>query len=451
MKIKWTFETCKLEASKYNSRGEFIKKSFTAYIKSFKNKWLDEICSHMILKRKPKGYWTKERCLEISLLYKNITEFTKNNANIYRISKDNGWLDEICSHMILKTTKPKGYWNFENCKNEALKYNTKKEFDDNCTSAYNSALKNGWIDEICSHMILKVKPKGYWTKEKCAEEALKYNNKKDFSQESKGAYCRANKEKWLTDICKHMKRENNINRCIYSYEFSDNSVYVGLTDNIKIRNNQHKKSINSTVYKYSKKSKRIPILKQLTDFIDANKAFELEGFYVEEYRKNGWNILNVAKTGSLGGISIKWTVKKIIIEALKYNNKNDFYKNSSGAYAAARRLKILDKVCSHMIINQIRWTKESCQLEAIKYKSRSEFRDDSPSSYQKSLKNGWIDEICSHMIISQIRWTKEKIINIFLKYDLKYLRKYYSGAYKAAKRFKILNKFKLIRNYDTTL
>jgi hypothetical protein len=43
-------------------------------------------------------------------------------------------------------------WSFENCKKEALKYNYKKDFRNNCKGAYNKALKNKWIDDICSHM-----------------------------------------------------------------------------------------------------------------------------------------------------------------------------------------------------------------------------------------------------------------------------------------------------------
>jgi hypothetical protein len=40
--LKWTYEACKAEASKYASRGEFLNGSKTAYFKSSKNGWLDE-------------------------------------------------------------------------------------------------------------------------------------------------------------------------------------------------------------------------------------------------------------------------------------------------------------------------------------------------------------------------------------------------------------------------
>ena len=40
--IKWTYETCKAESAKYAQRGDFAKYSKTAYLKSWKNGWLDE-------------------------------------------------------------------------------------------------------------------------------------------------------------------------------------------------------------------------------------------------------------------------------------------------------------------------------------------------------------------------------------------------------------------------
>lgn len=40
--LKWTYESCKIEASKYTSRGEFSKVSKGAYLKAYRNGWLDD-------------------------------------------------------------------------------------------------------------------------------------------------------------------------------------------------------------------------------------------------------------------------------------------------------------------------------------------------------------------------------------------------------------------------
>ena len=40
--IRWSFEACKKEALKYNTRKDFRKNSGGAYRRAWKNKWLDD-------------------------------------------------------------------------------------------------------------------------------------------------------------------------------------------------------------------------------------------------------------------------------------------------------------------------------------------------------------------------------------------------------------------------
>ena len=105
--------------------------------------------------RKNKGYWTKERCKEIALKHNTKKDFKKYNSYVYEISLKNKWLNEICSHMKENIKKPKGYWDKEKCHKEALKYMNKTDFKKFSYGAYKFAYKNKWLNEICSHMIKK--------------------------------------------------------------------------------------------------------------------------------------------------------------------------------------------------------------------------------------------------------------------------------------------------------
>ena len=79
-----------------------------------------------------------------------------------------------------------------------------------------------------------------WTKEKCLEEALKYNSRTDFFNSNGSAYNRSIRNGWLDEICSHMMVIGNLKkRAIYCFEFEDNHVYVGLTYNINKRRNEH--------------------------------------------------------------------------------------------------------------------------------------------------------------------------------------------------------------------
>ncbi len=247
-----------------------------------------------------------------------------------------------------------------------------------------------------------IKPPNYWTYERCKEEALKYKSRTEFSIGCYGAYNKARKENWLDDICSHMILMGNwYNRCIYSYEFSDHYVYVGLTYNLDKRQKDRDNDKKDQVTKHINETNLIPLKKQLTNYIDVDKASILEGFYVKKYKNEGWNILNIAKTGAIGSSYIKWTYDNCKEEALKYKSKTDFKKYSSGCYTKAYQNNWLNDICSHMIPTQkpkYYWTFKRCKEEAIKFKTKSEFKLKSNSAYLISCRNSWINDICSHMI-----------------------------------------------------
>lgn len=292
--------------------------------------------------------YNKDYCVNEALKYNNRTDFHKNSSAVYNIARINNWLNDICSHMT-EIIKPNYYWNYNKCANEALKYNKRVDFRKKSSGAYNAARINGWLDDICLHMMKYSEPHGYWTKEKCQALALKYNTKQKFSQLDNVAYKMAHKKGWIDDICSHMQViGNRYNRCIYSYEFPDNHVYIGLTYNPDVRNNFRKYNKRDQVTKYIKISGLKPKFMQLTDYILIDEASKLEIFYVEKYKKDGWIILNKIKAGGLGGGNLIWTYDKIKEEALKYNSRYDFRKNAGGAYAAASLNGWLFDVCSHI-------------------------------------------------------------------------------------------------------
>lgn len=96
-----------------------------------------------------------------------------------------------------------------------------------------------------------------------------------------------------------------------------------------------------------------------------------------------------------------WTLENLQAEALKYNNKVDFRKNSNPAFLTASRKKLLDQICSHMepgkLPNGYWLIKENCAKEALKYSNRRAFSLANSSAYHGADVNGWLDEICSHM------------------------------------------------------
>ena len=280
--------------------------------------------------------WTYEICKEEALKYNTRKELQLNNPSIYAKIKGSKWF-ELYNHM-----KTKNNWSYEECKTEALKYNTRKELQKNSSTFYSKIKDNKWF-ELYNHM----ETTNIWTYEKCRKDALKYNTRKEMGIENQLLYCAIRKNKWY-ELCDHMEvMGNSYKRLIYVYEFIDKSCYVGLTGNINIRKEQHLLDKESSVYLHREKTGLIPNLLIKSDYIVAKEASILEGNIEKEYREKGWNILNRTKTGNLGGNIIKWTYDKCKEEALKYNDIGELTSDNK-LYCALNRNKWLKELTSHI-------------------------------------------------------------------------------------------------------
>ena len=394
------------------------------------------------MQQKKSGYWTKKHCAEEAKKYQNRSSFCKGSNGAYTAALKHSWLDEICSHMEIRWKKR--WTSKELCAEEAKKFNNRKEFAEFSSGAWAAAQQKGWLDEICSHMEVRWQKK--WdTKAKCAKEAKKYKNRTDFQRYSPGAWNAANKHNWLDEICSHMETYGNLFlRCIYAFEFSDISVYIGLTDNIQRREKQHLKSSNSAVYKHIQKTSLTPILQILHEYTDKELAKTLEKFYIEDYRSKGWNILNRAKAGSLGGKYVVWTYEECKSHALQCSTRSEFITKHPGAYASAIKNKWLDDICQHMELKfEIKNDSETVRLEAQKYSTRQEFKHGSNSAYEYARKHHLLDAICTHMTrpLPKVKWTDEAIFEEAKKYSSKEeFRKGNSSAYSIAYKKGIIDK-----------
>jgi hypothetical protein len=320
--------------------------------------------------------------------------------------------------MSRKITK----WTFEACKDEALKYKTRNEFQKTSGSSYKASEKNKWLDLICSHMIGVRKPKGYWTLELCREEALKYKNNKEFKIGSNGALQAAHNNGWINEINGHFTLlGNKTKRFIYAYEFPNNHVYVGLTYSFEERNRGH--NTRGTVFDYIQETGLEPIFRELLlEPVSVEEAKILEEFHLQSYIDKGWFKLNRAKTGAIGGSNLKWTYEACKSEALKYNTRKEFNKENETAYRVSNKNGWSEEICAHMVkVNEAfgHWlNKENVIQEALKYTTKNEFTKGSSGAYSACLRYGWLEEACLHM---KLKHSKYKHITKRSKNDKWYI------------------------------
>jgi predicted GIY-YIG superfamily endonuclease len=332
-----------------------------------------------------------------------------------------------------------GYWTFERCKEVALLCDSRTELCSKHVGAYYKAINKNWLDIICIHMFKIHKPKNFWNYDKCQEVSLLCYSRSDFYIKYNSAYHAAYRKGWLNTICSHMKNiGNKYFRCIYVWEFEDNSAYIGLTGNLEERTNYHNYNKNSPVLKY-KKMIINPICKQLSDYVVKEEAQILEEYFINKYKQAGWNILNKAKAGSLGGSNKYWTKERCQKVASTCSSRKAFHIKYSSAYNSARFNKWMNEICLHMNTKSRPygyWTYEQCEKSVLLCKSKKEFSKNFYTAYKLCRKNKWLDNLCSHMNILRNPngyWTKEKCKEIALlcKSRSDFINNY-SGAYNSA-------------------
>ncbi|NII27596.1 hypothetical protein HB364_21110 [Pseudoflavitalea sp. X16] len=139
-------------AAKHKTKSDFFENERNAHRAAKILGCFDRCVAHMEEKQKPKGYWTKKLCRVEALKHRNRFDFFKNGSAAYQAAQDKGWLDEVCTHMVSKR-KTKGFWREGiNLILEAMKYESRIEFCKGSPGAYTAAQSMGVMDDICVHM-----------------------------------------------------------------------------------------------------------------------------------------------------------------------------------------------------------------------------------------------------------------------------------------------------------
>lgn len=196
-------------------------------------------------------------------------------------------------------------YSYEECKERALKYNTRKSLKENEPGIYNKINAKKWGNELFSHMERLDHREIQYTREMCKEKISQYVYLKDFREKERRLYALIHSHKWA-DLLSPLKITGSANeRLIYAYEFPElNSVYVGLTYNIDIRNKDH--HLRGKLFQWVKNNGILqysPII--LKEHIPFDEAGATEDYYIKKYEKEGWHLINKAKAGSLGGMILK--------------------------------------------------------------------------------------------------------------------------------------------------
>ena len=474
----WTKKNCKLVAEKYQTRKDFTKYEASAYGEALKNGWLNEIASHQKLLH---NKWTKEQILEYAKSCSNLTEFRKNNS-IYFASRRHKLTESI--KLLFPEPNYTKWGNKDEITKEAKKFNSRSEFRKKSKGAYESARKNGWLDDVYKEIPIK---KNQWTFSVCLHEIKKYEYKGDFMRGSPGAYAACKKNSW----------------------------HIDKIDKLKVKINRRWTPEAALILARKCKSRM--------EF-----RISYPNAYAISVRKN-WEHIVMAH---LPETKQKWNFEKCQKEAEIYKTRTEFNKGSGGAYMYAIKNKFLDEICGHMEIvgnehkrmiyayefsdgyayvgltynekkrhyehfyekrgpvakhiektgiepiykklhdyvpketavkledtfinnyrrdgwkmfngnkggalggNDRHWTFETCLDIAKNYNKKEDLRfaPGLGGLYNAARKNGWWNQICAHMTKGNVQWTKTEVLKAAKSCEfVGEFQKKYGAAYRAAK------------------
>jgi hypothetical protein len=426
--------------------------------------------------------------------------------------EDKEFWGQCISHMEY-IFKPNGYWTYDKCKTITLNYYDKRIFIKEQQVVYNVIQKEGW-NNLLEHMIWTSPngniryPKNYFEdKEKAKEEALKYTSRSEMRLKSRYALVTIMKNGWGDELLSHMTRHaTNKLRQIYVYFWeSTMEAYVGQSWNYKKRHSFHMKK--GPVFKNIQKIGEQPKFKILTKrpILEKNVP-KIEEKWIKHYESLGYKMLNSAPAGSLGGKRSVWTEDNIWVIVSNCNSMKEFYeKTNSNCIQACRQLDIYDK-----IVNQLKtdddirkhtggWSisealeeskkytsssefqkicgggykclrknnllkvvfpknlreikeeyynnKDNCRNAALECKTRSEFKKKYIGFYRVANENGWIDEVCKHMDlvtkkVSPYKWNYDKLKEVVVKYNnISKFERDFRGGYKFMMKYGFREEF----------
>ena len=191
---KWTFEKAYKIAQAFQTVNDMCEEFEYLYKISKVRGWLEKFdwFRGKEIKIEKQMKWTENVCREEALKYKSRKDFRKYCKGAYDKAKECGWLE---GYTWLSYPKPLSEWDYDSCKEEASKYFNKFEFQKHSYSAYKSSLKNGWLDEFFPVPLRRVLD--YDT---CKQLASKYKTKGELLAHDRSLYGTILKKGWMNDF-----------------------------------------------------------------------------------------------------------------------------------------------------------------------------------------------------------------------------------------------------------
>lgn len=181
------------------------------------------------------------------------------------------------------------------------------DFKEQYPDAYRAARRNKWTGFFKNATVPK------WKERDCYREAKKYTSWHEFRKYSPWPYQKSLINGWAEKYTWLGKDFDPGERIYTVYKYEDletQTVYVGLTCDIKTRHKSHATGIfcgkvkkTAVLSYFSQANKPVPEPVIIAQGLYVTDAQKLEAYWIDFFRKEGWNVLNKQRGGGIGPAS----------------------------------------------------------------------------------------------------------------------------------------------------
>ena len=181
-------------------------------------------------------------------------------------------------------------------------------------------------------------------------------------------------------------------------------IYIGLAMKWRRRYREHKSRPSANMRVFINGPHQVECLTECQ--VSAAAAAAMEQSFIERYRSEGWNVLNVRPGGSLGCNTDSrkpngyWTLENLRTEAAKYKTRLEMYAANPSAYSLAGKRKLLNPIfANHPNLGRLTkkkpriWTADRLAAEAKRFKTRMEMFKANPGAWTMAQRTGVLDAI----------------------------------------------------------
>lgn len=269
----WTEEMLEQTVVGYSDIEKYKKENESAYTTICNRGLREKLLGH--IERKHRSH-TDKSLQELALKFKTRIEFSRTERAAYNTAISRGILNEICSHMERLVKEGWSDSELQILANECI---SRQDFKIRYPSAHSVSRKRGLINIFFSQRKKLVIP---FSKEDVIFISKKYQTRVDFQRNDGGAYQKALRDGFLDDACSHMelaqKFKPHLPSTFYLLVIDSSSfkfIGYGITNNWDVRIKDHQYSL--------KKSAMFIETIQTYEFSDGNKAKHAEDLFRKKF------------------------------------------------------------------------------------------------------------------------------------------------------------------------